>query len=63
MRRAFRALALAVLVAASCAAIANAIQVTVVNRINAIGLVDYSQRPTFKVGDFVRYRVNAGGGG
>lgn len=62
MRRAFRALALAVLVAASCAGVANAIQVKTVNRINAIGLVDYSRRPTFKVGDFVRYRVASGTG-
>jgi hypothetical protein len=58
MRRAFRALALAVFVAASCAAVANAIPVKIVNRINAIGLVDYTHRPSFKVGDFVRYRVN-----
>jgi hypothetical protein len=63
MRRAFRALALAVLVAAFCAVVANALQVNVVNRINAIGLIDYSRRPAFKVGDFVRYRVQTSNAG
>ena len=57
MRRAFCALALVALVTASCAAIASAIQIKYANRIDAIGLVDYSRPPKFKVGDYVRYRV------
>ena len=60
MRHAFRGLALAVLVTAACAAIASAIQITYVNRINAIGIIDYSKAPTFKVGDYVRYKVTNG---
>ncbi len=60
MRRAFRALALALPVAACCATAASAAEVTVVNRVNAIGLVDYRHKPDFKVGDYVRYRVVSG---
>jgi hypothetical protein len=31
----------------------------IVSRINGIGLIDYSHKPTFKVGDWVRYRMTA----
>ena len=63
MRRALPALVLAALITAFYAAPASAIPVKVVNRINAIGLIDYSARPTFKVGDYARYKVVNGGGG
>ncbi len=56
MRRASLVILLAALTAAFCATTARS-ATKVVNRINAIGLVDYSRPPTFKVGDFVRYSV------
>jgi len=31
----------------------------IVNRINGIGLIDYSHKPTFKVGDYARYHMVA----
>jgi hypothetical protein len=57
MRRAFVAIALALLVLAPGAALASPVQVHYANRIDAIGLVDYRHSAHFKVGDYVRYRV------
>jgi len=62
MRRAFRMAAIALVAITACSASIAPTKVTIVNRINAIGLVDYTRHPTFKVGDYVRYRVHVGGG-
>jgi hypothetical protein len=58
MRRARLALALAILSLAFCApgAVRAAQSVT---RMNSIGLLDYTRKPTFKVGDWVRYKVTS----
>lgn len=57
MRRAFLVLPL-LLLSAVIAGIAHALpKITIVNRINAIGLVDYHHGAHFKVGDWVRYHV------
>ncbi len=56
MRRAIRVLTAFALLAA-CGAAAPARGQSV---INAIGLIDYSARPTFKVGDWARYKMSGG---
>ncbi|MBI5171037.1 MAG: hypothetical protein HZA61_16245 [Candidatus Eisenbacteria bacterium] len=57
MRRAIRALTLAVF-AVAFAWVSGHTEAQVVQRINGIGIVDYSHKPTFKVGDWVRYRMS-----
>ncbi len=57
MRRAIRALTLAVF-AVALAYVSGHTEAQVVQRINGIGIVDYSHKPTFKVGDWVRYRMS-----
>lgn len=57
MRRAIRVLSLAV-AAVACFAVAGHTDPQVVERINGIGIVDYSHKPAFKVGDWVRYRMS-----
>ena len=54
-----RAIALIALLAAGAVFFAASVPAKeqIVSRINAIGLIDYSARPTFKVGDWVRYRM------
>jgi hypothetical protein len=56
MRRA--GFALSILLAAVLTSGANAANKPV-SRINAIGLIDYSRAPTFKVGDWVRYHMTS----
>lgn len=56
MRRAIALCAL-VLVGAVLFTAAVRAKEQAVDRINGIGLVDYSSKPTFKVGDWVRYRM------
>ncbi|MFN8587883.1 MAG: hypothetical protein U0704_08755 [Candidatus Eisenbacteria bacterium] len=56
MRRAIHSLTLA-LVTLSFAAIAGHTEPQVVESINGIGILDYAHKPTFKVGDWVRYRM------
>lgn len=56
MRRAIQAVSLAVLAVAFAALPARS-QPSPTQRINGIGLVDYGSKPTFKVGDWVRYRT------
>lgn len=56
MRRATALIAL-LLAGAACLAAAVMAQAPATARINAIGFVDYSGKPAFKVGDWVRYRV------
>lgn len=63
MRRALRAAGLTALLVALPALLSAAPAVNIVNRINAIGLVDYNGRPTFKVGDYARYVVTNTGPG
>jgi hypothetical protein len=58
MRRAIRALSLAIAtVVGGAAGPAHAQTQSVVN---AIGLIDYWSKPTFKVGDWARYRMSGG---
>ena len=57
MRRAV--LCLAILTTTLAPARLPAENVQPVERINGIGLVDYSRKPTFKVGDWARYRMTA----
>ena len=57
MRRAIRAITLAVCATALLVSAAGASE-KVVDRINGIGLVDYSHKPTFKVGDWARYHMS-----
>jgi len=54
-----RAIALLVLVLVGGAFFAAAVRAKeqAVDRINGIGLIDYSSKPAFKVGDWVRYRM------
>ncbi|MCC6652637.1 MAG: hypothetical protein IT348_15910 [Candidatus Eisenbacteria bacterium] len=56
MRRAIQVLLL-VVAAATCFAVPGYTQPQVVRRINGIGILDYAHKPTFKVGDWVRYRM------
>lgn len=56
MRRAIRVIVLAA-VALAIAAVSAFSDPQVVDRINGIGIVDYAHAPTFKVGDWVRYRM------
>ncbi len=63
MRRALWAVGFLALFVAVPALVSAAPTVTVVNRINAIGLVDYAGKPTFKVGDYARYEVTNTGPG
>ncbi len=57
MRRAIRAFVLATIATTLFAAAAGAVERSV-ERINGIGLVDYSHKPTFKVGDWARYHMS-----
>ena len=56
MRRAIRVFTLAAF-ALALAWVSGHTEANVVQRINGIGIVDYSHKPTFKVGDWVRYRM------
>jgi len=56
MRRAIAVSAL-LLAGAALAAVGVLAQVRPATRVNAIGFIDYASPPTFKVGDWVRYRV------
>lgn len=56
MRRAIRAIILAAIASTFLAATACAVE-RAVERINGIGLVDYSRKPTFKLGDWARYHM------
>lgn len=56
MRRAIRVVAL-VLAGAALPAVGAMAQGPGANRVNAIGFIDYASPPTFKPGDWVRYRV------
>lgn len=57
MRRAIRVVTLAAF-ALAFAWVSGHTEAQVVQRINGIGIVDYSHKPTFKVGDWVRYRMS-----
>lgn len=57
MRRAI-ALIVLVLVGAALYTAAVPAKEQIVDRINGIGLIDYSTKPSFKVGDWVRYRMS-----
>ena len=58
MRRARIAIALATLAFAFC--VPGAVSaVPTVTRINGLGIIDYTHKPTFKVGDYVRYAVTS----
>lgn len=59
MRRAVQILALAACGLAVCRSGPAGAQANKPQRINAIGLIDFGAKPTFKVGDYVRYRMNA----
>jgi hypothetical protein len=56
MRRAIAVLAL-LLAGAALLAVGVLAQGQTATRVNAIGFIDYGSRPTFKVGDWVRYHV------
>lgn len=56
MRRAIRITALAAFVLAF-AWVSGHTEPQVVQRVNGIGIVDYSRKPAFKVGDWVRYHM------
>lgn len=56
MRRAIRVLALAAVAVTLAMAPAHS-GPQVVDRVDGTGIVDYSRKPTFKVGDWVRYRM------
>lgn len=56
MRRAIAVIAL-LLAGAALLAVGVLAQAPTATRVNAIGFIDYGSRPTFKVGDWVRYRV------
>ncbi len=56
MRRATRVFALAAFMAALFVLPVLSVE-SVVERVNGIGIIDYSHPPTFKVGDWVRYRM------
>ena len=54
-----RAIAITVLILTGAAFLAAGVraQGKAATRVNAIGLIDYATRPTFKPGDWVRYRI------
>jgi hypothetical protein len=54
MRRATRWLGL---VLCAAALLPTGLEAAAVKQVNGIGLVDYTRRPDFKVGDWVRYRI------
>lgn len=58
MRRAILGLAVALCAAGLLATDAGA-PPQVVNLVNGIGLIDYTRKPDFKVGDWVRYHITA----
>ena len=55
MRRAIRVLSLAAAIA--CFAVPGHTTEQIVRRVNGIGILDYSHKPVFKVGDWVRYHM------
>ena len=59
MRHAVRVLALAACALSLCRPAPGRAQGTAPDIINAIGLIDFGVKPTFKVGDWVRYHMSA----